>query len=202
MLVTLRTHYELGGSSDFSLSALMTRSETTGTNVSVYHLLSVQTLQTFLPRDSTSNSRSASAPSGPLVLRVLVENFSRPFLPTPRDEKRSPVLEEIQFPFTTVALPLFFPSKGRIIKVMGETLAAGVCLAEGERRILESLVRQRLLTAMPMIQLIYLAIAHVRFARLARGRVVLRYESILFRVLCDDIYLAFAQDTDPHILSF
>lgn len=57
----------------------------------------------ILPRDSTSNSRSASAPSNPRLLRAPGENFFRPFLPSPR-EKQSLSLQEIQFSPTIAAL--------------------------------------------------------------------------------------------------
>lgn len=81
MLVTLYL-YSLSDSSNFSLSALMMRSKTTARTLVCIICYSYKRYKRSPTRDSTSNSRSASTPSGPFILRVLDENFSRPFLPT------------------------------------------------------------------------------------------------------------------------
>lgn len=166
MLITLR-HYELGVSSDFSLSALMTRSETTARTLAYticypykrckrFHRGIRQVIAALHQRRQTLS-----------FLAFSTKTFLAPFLRTPR-EKRSLVLEEIQFSFTTVALSLalsfFFFFEGN--NKSDGRLWRPVRLAERGKRtnILEPLVRQRLLIACDTTNVS--GLAHVGFARL------------------------------------
>lgn len=116
--------------SDFSLSTLTTRSETT--NVSVYHL-SLVTLQMFsrFVKIRQVIDALASAPSGPLILRILDENFSRPFPPTPR-EKQSP-LSSRKFNFPSRRSLSFFEENNKSIN--DRRAFGGRCIWPKERQI-------------------------------------------------------------------
>lgn len=146
-----------------------------------------------LPRDSTSNSRFASAPSSPTLLRALsTKTFPIPFFPSRK--KQSLSSRKFDFPSRS---PFF--SFGENNKSISDGRLQRY-IRPRERQIPEPLVCQRLLITHDTANVADLAQVD-RFARLAHvdQRVVLWYESILFRALYDGIYLTFAQGIDPYI---